>query len=271
MKNKNLNVRKPSEEELRVKKEVKLWEKSIAKKYQDAKEGTYLFSCMYCALAAYKMLLDQGHSGTSISITMDFINKLASGKPLTPLTGEDSEWDNKNIAVGNINKKDGLILAYQNNRYTALFKEVYGDGTVKYHDNNRVMCYDPIMENYFQFGLANLIYDDMEPIEMPYYPLDPVCIEVFAFQSDQNNAEKSDFDTVAILNIYDSCNDGDSRTPINRFFREPKESEKPTLGSWVEIDVVELADRIKESSYKNLDLSDLGLEELYKENVNETN
>ena len=265
MKNKNLNVRKPSKEELRVKKEIELWDKSIAKKYSDAKEGGYLFACMNSALKAYKMLLNQGHTGTSISITMDFLNKLASGKPLTPLTGEDSEWDNKN-ARGD---KEGVKAAYQNKRYTALFKEIYEDGTVKYHDNNRVMCYDPIMENYFQFGLANLIYDDMEPIEMPYYPLDPVCIEVFAFQSDQNNAEKSDFDTVAILNIYDSCNDGDSRTPINRFFREPKKGEKPTLGSWVEIDVVELADRIKESSYKNLDLSDLGLEELYKETLND--
>lgn len=263
-------IMKPSNEELRVQNEIKLWEKYISKKYSDAKDGTYLIACMRAAQKVHKLLMEQHHTGTSISITMEFLNELVNGMPLTPLTGDDNEWDNKNAAV-NLNNKKGLIASYQNNRYTALFKEIYGDGTIKYHDNNRVICYDPIMENSFQFGLANLIYDEMYPIKMPYYPKEPECIEVFTFQSDQSKSDVSDFDTAAVLEIHRTTKNGDISIPIDRFFREPKEGETPTFGSWVEIDIYEFNERIKSSNYKNLDLSDLGLEDFYNKYIDEDN
>ncbi len=34
-----------------------------------------------------------GHSGGSAEATLGIFNKLANHKPLTPLTGEDDEWD----------------------------------------------------------------------------------------------------------------------------------------------------------------------------------
>ena len=43
-------------------------------------------------LEVLKVIEDQGHSGFSINYLMDKVNRLIKGKPLTPLTGEDSEW-----------------------------------------------------------------------------------------------------------------------------------------------------------------------------------
>lgn len=65
-----------------------------------------------------KMVLDivtrfskEGHSGASASYAIRAISRLLSFKPLTPLTGEDSEWNE--VA-------DGI---YQNNRCPYVFKQ----------------------------------------------------------------------------------------------------------------------------------------------------
>lgn len=56
----------------------------------------------------------QGHSGFSATYTVNTFKRLAMYKPLTPLTGEDSEWNE--IEPG----------CYQNKRYSAVFKEKDG-------------------------------------------------------------------------------------------------------------------------------------------------
>ena len=53
----------------------------------------------------------QGHSGFSAPYVLNVFNKLAMHKPITPLTGDDSEWSD----VGND--------MYQNNRCSAVFKD----------------------------------------------------------------------------------------------------------------------------------------------------
>ena len=40
-----------------------------------------------------KVFADEGHSGFSASRTIALFKKVASFEPLTPLTGEDSEWN----------------------------------------------------------------------------------------------------------------------------------------------------------------------------------
>lgn len=57
----------------------------------------------------------QGHSGFSASYVINAFSRLAMFKPLSPLTGEDDEWED-----------DGDCL--QNKRYYAVFKDK--DGTV---------------------------------------------------------------------------------------------------------------------------------------------
>jgi hypothetical protein len=44
-------------------------------------------------LELLKVFADQGHSGFSASYAIALFEKLASWKPLTPLTGEDDEWN----------------------------------------------------------------------------------------------------------------------------------------------------------------------------------
>lgn len=61
-----------------------------------------------------KLFDSQGHSGFTAPYTVRVFKRLAMFKPLTPLTGEDSEWDE--IRPG----------FYQNKRYTAVFKEKDG-------------------------------------------------------------------------------------------------------------------------------------------------
>lgn len=56
----------------------------------------------------------QGHSGFSASYVINAFNRLASFKPLSPLTGEADEWND----VGH-----GL---FQNKRYSAVFKDQDG-------------------------------------------------------------------------------------------------------------------------------------------------
>lgn len=69
-----------------------------------------------------KVFSKQGHSGMSASLVRGLFNKAAAFEPLSPLTGEDSEWNETSKGV------------FQNNRCGRVFKEngqAYDiDGTV---------------------------------------------------------------------------------------------------------------------------------------------
>lgn len=56
----------------------------------------------------------QGHSGFSVPYAISLFEKLAKYEPLTPLTGDDSEWDDDSEYNGNI--------IYQNKRCSRVFK-----------------------------------------------------------------------------------------------------------------------------------------------------
>ncbi len=61
-----------------------------------------------------KLFASQGHTGFTAPYTINAFKRLAMFKPLTPLTGEDSEWNKL---------KSGQ---YQNKRYCAVFKDKDG-------------------------------------------------------------------------------------------------------------------------------------------------
>lgn len=69
----------------------------------------------------------QGHTGFTAPYTVNAFKRLAMYKPLAPLTGEDSEWDE--IEPG----------FYQNKRYSAVFKEK--DGRV-YNSDGKIFTDD---------------------------------------------------------------------------------------------------------------------------------
>lgn len=63
------------------------------------------------------VLTAYGHSGASLEQTLSVFDKLARGKPLTPLTGEDDEWE-----VPEQCKLDYPQML-QNKRYHFIFKD----------------------------------------------------------------------------------------------------------------------------------------------------
>lgn len=71
----------------------------------------------------------QMHSGLSASYTVNAFKRLAMYKPLSPLTGEDSEWNETGIEPG----------YYQNKRYFSVFKEK--DGRV-YNSEGKIFTDD---------------------------------------------------------------------------------------------------------------------------------
>ena len=102
-------------------------------------------------LEVIEVLCNQGHSGMSAPIIMGIIQRLWSWKPLTPLTGEDSEWNE--VGSGQ----------YQNRRCPSVFKDTYKayylDGRVFVEPNG----------NTFTCGLSSVDIDF--PFTVPDKPI----------------------------------------------------------------------------------------------------
>ncbi len=65
-----------------------------------------------------KVFADHGHSGSSAPYTVNLFKKLAMFEPISPLTGEDSEWND-------ISEQRGKGC-WQNNRCSRVFKDANG-------------------------------------------------------------------------------------------------------------------------------------------------
>lgn len=94
----------------------------------------------------------QGHSGFTAPYTVNTFKRLAMFKPLTPLTGEDSEWNE--IGTG----------LYQNKRYGAVFKEK--DGRV-YNSEGKIFTDDG---GKMWYGSKNSIVEITFPYIVPNEP-----------------------------------------------------------------------------------------------------
>lgn len=196
----------------------------------DRKEGEWDYgcACYESALKAFNSLLDDGHSGYSIGITKQILNRLIDGKPLTPIEDTDDVW--RNCSLGS----DGY-KTYQCNRMSSLFKDVYDDGRVEYHDTNlciAVYVNDP--DIYWHNGLVSRVAHELFPITMPYIPMDKpykaYCKELL---TDRKNG---DFDSIGIIYIMKPYGE---RVEVNRYFKEGSENNEP----WTEIDAEEWIER----------------------------
>ena len=116
---------------------------------------------------------------------------------------------------------------------SALFKDVYDDGTIKYSDVGRVECYNIDDPNVcWRNGFIRNLIDDMFPITMPYNPpSNPFKVYMRELLTDRKNG---DYDTMAV--VYVVKPDGE-RVDINRYFKED-------IHSFVEIDALEYCDRL---------------------------
>ena len=201
---------------------------NVAKINADA----YTEACIDSALRAYKCLINDNHSGMSMALTKDILNRLIDRKNLTPITDKDFEFKYSMYDKDYL-KKRNIKSELQCHRYTSLFRTEYLDGEVKYSDVNRVICFDVNDEKHIPFsnGLATDIVDDMFPITLPYMPTKkPYKVYVEEFLTDIKNG---DFDTVKYCYVY---------TPeykliyLNKYYKELN-------NKWVEIDETEYEHR----------------------------
>lgn len=104
---------------------------------------------------------EQGHSGFSAAYAMSVLERLLRFQPLSPLTGEDDEWND----VSDVGGRDGGPL-FQNKRYSSVFKD---DGVA--YDINAVVIRDP------RGGTWSARQRD--PIDFPYMPsVQPRIIDI---------------------------------------------------------------------------------------------
>lgn len=202
----------------------------------NSKEGEWDYgcACYQSALKAYKSLMEDNHSGFSFNMTRQILEKLMRNQPLTPIEDTDDIWDDYTYG-----RKNG-VKTYQCIRRSSLFKDVYPDGTVSYHDVDRfdkVCVCNP--NSVWHSNLIDRICGDIYPITMPYVP-ENKNYKVYCddFLVDPKNG---DFDTIGIIYVIEP--DG-SKKDICRYFK----SGDAKCG-WVEINEDEYLDR-KERSIK---------------------
>ena len=189
-----------------AKREVEL---ACKRENPERKEGEFDYgcNCYESALKAFKSLCEDEHSEFSIKMTQSIFNRLINVQPLTPIEDTDDIWHK-------VDDGDGYT-SYQCKRMYSLFKDVYADGTVKYHDNNRYYCIkedDPNLRWHNGF-IAN-IYNEMFPITMPYMPTNADVIVCDELLTDRKNG---DFDTIAVLYIQRAHGE---KVEVNRYFKE---------------------------------------------------
>ena len=202
------------------------------------KEGEFDYgcACYVSALKAFESLTEDGHSGYSIGITKNILNRLIDGMPLTPIEDTDDIW---NMSYENDNGE----RVYQCSRMSALFKTVHSDGSVDYSSNDHCYCIDiNNPKNTYYSGLVRRIIHKMFPITMPYIPGEPIKVFCEDFLTDKNNG---DFDTVGVFYALKEENREPIRIEINRFFRDPFKNEKESeeFPGYVEISKEEYDNR----------------------------
>lgn len=218
-----------------AKKEVALAcerEKSDIKSDNDGMpiEFDYGCLCYNSALKAFKSLCEDGHSGMSISLTKQILNRLIDNKPLTPIEDTEDVWT--------LIETDETKKLYQCKRLRSLFKEVYSDHT-EYHDNNYLRGVDIVNGCTYYSGLISSIVNEMFPITMPYYPSDePIKVYTLDFLADEKNG---DYDTVG---VYYMIKDGE-RIEVNRFFKESDCDTDCDYGRMMEITEEEFLNRTR--------------------------
>lgn len=195
------------------------------KENPDRKEGVfgYGYACYESALKAFKSLMEDGHSVASIDFTKEILNRLIEHKPLTEIEDVKDDWDFLTRIPNNYDE-------YRSNRMGSLFKEVYPDGTIKYHDVNRVQCVDQNDCMYYN-GFVSRIIHDLYPIKMPYFPESPYVVFVEEYLYDPDNG---DFDTLRLIKV--QLPDGTVHE-LNKYYKQEGYT-------FVEIDVDEYTARM---------------------------
>lgn len=191
-------------------------------------EWAYGCACYKSALKAFESLLEDDHSGLSMSVTKQVLNRLIDGKPLSPIEDTPDAWNE----VG-WTDKEHKYTCYQSKRMSDLFKYVYDDGHIEYSDINRFICKDEPSGTYWHNSFVANILGELFPITFPYTPYNkPIIAHRTTVLVDP---KLGDYDTMAIWSA--ETPDG-KRKEVGRFFRESN-------GKWLEIDKSEYMERFE--------------------------
>ena len=191
---------------------------------EDSDVWDYGVACYQSALKAFNSLMEDGHSGMSIGITKHILLNLIDGVPLTPIEDIPDVW------YQGPSHDDDVVVTYQCNRMSSLFKDVYPDGTVKYTDVDRVVCANLDNPNvHYRSSLVRKLIDDMFPISMPYSGAS-MLVMCDDFLTDPKNG---DFDTVGVHYVRF---EGGVDCRLGRYFKEGEDD-------WIEIDNAEYLER----------------------------
>lgn len=208
-------------------------EVEIACKHEnsDRKEGEsdYGCACYESALKAFNSLMEDGHSGFSIRMTKQILNRLIDGRPLVPIEDTDDVWNECEWSSVETAK------TYQCKRMSALFKDVYPDGTVKYTDVDRIIGVNLDNPNVgWHSRITRDIVEELFPLTMPYMPADKPY-EVYCEEC-LTDPKKGDYDTIGVLYILKPDSE---RVEVNRYFKEGD----TVYGGWDEISQEEFEER----------------------------
>ena len=195
-----------------------------------AKDNEYYAMILDNALEAYETMLDAGHSGMSIQITLHVLNRLVSGKPLTEINLEDpnvwnfiTEHDEDDEYVEYEYKEK----MYQCNRMSSLFKYerdevivykndkpvVVQEKQIVYKDNSRIICQDLYTGHRWTYGFVTNLIHEMFPIPNPYYPTEkPEFVVHVRGYTDEDGVES--------LDIFYAIKADGTRIDINKYYQE---------------------------------------------------
>lgn len=187
-------------------------------------EWDYGVECYKSAFKTFESLMKDGHSGCSIGMTMNILNRLIQCKPLTPIEDTSDIWHEVVFA------KTDLVKNLQCSRMGSFWKKIYPDGTIKYIDNDRVVAYsidNPTIG--WRNGTIVYLIHEMFPIAMPYYPeYNPYKVYFYQGLTDPKNG---DWDTTAVFYVVKP--DGE-RVEINRYFDETGKTREITKEEYQE-------------------------------------
>lgn len=183
----------------------------------------YYIMCCKSALKAYKTLLKDRHSGSSINITMSILKRLVNCKPLSLIEDIDSEWNLINEKYDSNNMLE--YLEYQSTRMSSLFKTVFEDGRVLYHDVNRFVVYDITNNDTYGNCFISRFMHELLPVTMPYDPYtSPITVNVKTYNVKNVYGYSTDEYNCNVLHIVDCVLPTDEKTEVkvNRYFMYTK-------------------------------------------------
>jgi hypothetical protein len=127
---------------------------------KDESDNDYRYQKMInnAVMELMEKFYDQGHSAFSASVTASLFNKLAKNKPLSPLTGDDSEWGDE-IDYDN---------CQQNVRCYSVFRKNRDNSTA--YDIDRFAFSDDDGRSWFSAGLLEEDLNLDNSVTFPYTP-----------------------------------------------------------------------------------------------------